>query len=234
MPFPASRRDAWVFDLDNTLYDPCTDLFAQIDVRMTGYVSGLLGLEAGEARLLQKRYYAEHGTTLAGLMAVHGADPRPFLDHVHDIDLSVLDPDPALAALIKALPGRKFVFTNGSRGHAERVTARLGLAGLFDDLFDIEAAQYEPKPRPSAFGHLVERTGIDPSRSVMFEDMARNLAPAHALGFTTVLVASDKDWRHEPEGARPAGLDDPRPDHVHHVADCLKGFLTRVLETPHD
>lgn len=233
-PLKALDYEAWVFDLDNTLYHPSTDLFNQIGARMTDYVCGLLGLEPGAARRLQMQYYTDHGATLAGLMERHGADPAPFLAHVHDIDLSGLAPDPDLAGLIAALPGRKFVFTNGSHGHAERVCARLGLDGLFTDYFDIEDAGFAPKPRPEAFSRLIARHGFQPQGAIMFEDLARNLAPAHALGFTTVLVRSQTDWSHEPEGARPAHSDDPAPEHVHHVADCLKGFLRATLEPAGD
>ncbi len=221
--------DTWVFDLDNTLYPAATDLFAQIDLKMTAYVSRLLSVEPQEARRIQKLYYAEHGTTLSGLMARHDVDPHDFLHFVHDIDLSPLDADPALAQAITTLPGRKLVFTNGSHGHAERIVRKLGLEGLFDDYFDIVAADFQPKPQRAAFDLLIARHGFDPARAVMFEDLARNLEPAHALGMTTVLVQSAKDWSHEPAAARPAGPSDDQPAHVHHVTDCLRSFLTRCL-----
>ena len=216
--------DTWVFDLDNTLYPPDCDLFAQIDVRMTHYVSSLLQVEPLEARRVQKAYYAEYGTTLAGLMALHAVDPHDFLHHVHDIDVSVVDPDPELHALVRALTGKTLVVTNGSRAHADRVVTQLRLEGLFDDHFDIVAAGFAPKPKREAFDRLLEAHAFAPARAMMFEDLARNLEPAAAMGFTTVLVRSGKDWSHEPEGARPAGLED-QPAHVHHVTDCLKGFL---------
>jgi putative hydrolase of the HAD superfamily len=221
--------DTWVFDLDNTLYPAATDLFAQIDAKMTDYVARLLNVEPPEARRIQKLYYAEHGTTLSGLMARHHVDPHDFLHSVHDIDLAPLAPDPGLAQAVAALPGKKLVFTNGSHGHAERVVKKLGLEGLFDDYFDIVAAAFQPKPQRAAFDLLLARHGFDPARAVMFEDLARNLAPAHALGMTTVLVHSAKDWSHEPAGARPAGPGDEKPAHVHHVTDCLRGFLTASL-----
>ena len=223
-PPPRVEYDTWVFDLDNTLYPAECDLFSQIDARMTAYVSALLQVEPGEARRVQKAYYAEYGTTLAGLMAQHQVDPHDFLHHVHDIDVTWVDPDPELATLVRALPGKKLVFTNGSRGHADRVVRRLGLEGLFDDHFDIVATGFAPKPKREAFDRLLEAHAFSPSRAMMFEDLARNLEPAAAMGFTTVLVRSAKDWSHEPEGARPAGAGDA-PAHVHHVTDCLKSFL---------
>jgi putative hydrolase of the HAD superfamily len=211
----AQRKSCWVFDLDNTLYPPQCDLLAEIDRRMTDYVAQLTGLPPAEARILQKRYHDDHGATLTGMIAHHGADPRAFLDYVHALDLSPLQPDPDLARLIADLPGRKFVFTNADRGHADRVSRRLGLHGLFDDYFDIEAGGYAPKPQAVAFATLVARHAIDPHTVVMFDDLARNLAPAAALGFTTVLVA------------RPPA--EPLPDSVHFVAEDLKLFLREAL-----
>lgn len=225
---PALRaHDTWVFDLDNTLYPAECDLFAQIDARMTAYVSSLLQVDPIEARRVQKAYYAAYGTTLAGLMAQHQVDPHDFLHHVHDIDVSLVDPDPDLEHLVRGLPGRKLIFTNGSRAHADRVVRRLGLEGIFDDHFDIVASDFAPKPQLEAFHRLIEAHGFSPARAMMFEDLARNLEPAAALGFTTVLVRSSKDWSHEPEGARPAGSGDT-PAHVHHVTDCLKTFLREL------
>jgi putative hydrolase of the HAD superfamily len=217
-------KTGWVFDLDNTLYPAECDLFAQIDVRMADYVARILGVDLETARAVQKRYLVEHGTTLNGLMTVNGVDPAPYLDYVHDIDLSPVAPDPELARLIGALPGKKIVFTNGSRGHAARVTDKLGLSGLFHHVFSIEDAAYIPKPRPESFTRLIAQCGVEPRRSVFFEDLARNLAPAADLGFTTVLVASAKDWSHEPPEARPAGPGEA-PAFVHHVTSDLKDFL---------
>lgn len=201
-----SHVEAWVFDLDNTLYPSECDLFAQIDVRMRDWVADFLKVSPDEARIIQKRYYADHGTTLKGLMAVHGADPGPYLDYVHEIELDVLEHDALLAE------------------HAERVLEKRGLADLFDAIFDIQAAGFEPKPARIAFDRMAKATGVAPRRAAMFEDLARNLEPAAELGFTTVLVTTGKDWSHEPEGARPAAAGEA-PDFVDHVTDDLTAFL---------
>jgi putative hydrolase of the HAD superfamily len=226
-----SSKTGWVFDLDNTLYPAECDLFAQIDVRMSEYVARALSIDVETARVTQKQYLVEHGTTLNGLMTVNGLDPAPYLDYVHDIDLSPVAPDPELARLVEALPGKKIVFTNGSRGHAERVTDKLGLGGLFHHFFSIEDANYIPKPRAEAFARLIAQCGVEPDQSVMFEDLTRNLEPAATLGFTTVLVTSTKDWSHEPIEARPAGAGDA-PAFVHHVTSDLKGFLRDIAAAP--
>jgi putative hydrolase of the HAD superfamily len=219
---------AWVFDLDNTLYPSECDLFAQIDARMRAWVARYLGVSEDEARAVQKRYYAEHGTTLKGLMANHGAIPNEYLDFVHDIDVSVVPPDAILRARIEALPGTRIVFTNGSEGHARRVLKQRGLEGVFDRMFDIVACGFEPKPARVAFERMMDACAVDPAASAMFEDLPRNLEAAHALGFTTVLVRTGHDWSHEPEGARPAGRGEA-PACAHYVTDDLTHFLGEVL-----
>jgi len=226
-----SHIDSWVFDLDNTLYPSHCDLFAQIDVRMTDFVARTLSLPRAEAKALQKRYYAEHGTTLSGLMAVNRIHPSAFLDYVHDIDLSPLDGVPDLSAALSALPGKRYVFTNGSLRHAENITRKLKIDHLFDGMFDIAAANYLPKPRPEAFDRFFDVTGAAPNSSAMFEDLARNLVPAHARGMTTVLVRAGKDWG-PPSEEKTAGEHPGHPPHVHHVADDLAHFLGSLTFKP--
>lgn len=221
-------RQVWVFDLDNTLYPAECDLFAEIDQRMTDFVARFLRLPRDEARAVQKSYYAEHGTTLNGLMSMHGMEPDEFLAHVHEIDLSPLPRTPELAEAISALPGRKFVFTNGSRGHARRVTDYMGLGDVFDGQFGIEDSHFTPKPDLSSYQAFNRVFGIAPEEAVFFEDLARNLAPAHAMGFATVLVQSEKDWSHEPAAARPAGIGDDLPPHIDYVTRDLTGFLRAI------
>lgn len=212
------RVEAWVFDLDNTLYPPSSDLFAQIDVRMREFVAGFLGVDQDEAYRVQKQYFREYGTTLRGMMERHGMEPGPFLGHVHDIDLAPVAPDPALDAVLGRLPGRKLIFTNATASHAERVMDRLGVRPRFEAVFDIVDAAYLPKPRPEVYAAMVERHGIDPTRAVMVEDIAWNLAPAAALGMTTVWVRNETPW----------GVEGRDGDHVHHVADHLTSWLETV------
>lgn len=222
-PFAAIRY--WVFDLDNTLYPPDRALFSQIDARMAGFIGEFLGLPPERAREVQKRYYRTYGTTLRGLMEEHGLDPHRFLDHVHDIDHSVIAPDAALAEAIEALPGRKYILTNGTRYHAESVSGRLGIAHLFDDVFDIVAAEFAPKPTREPYERFLAATGVEPGRAAMFEDLARNLEVPHALGMRTVLVTSevaDSDRAYWEE----AGNDG---DHVDHRTSDLASFLGDIL-----
>ena len=224
------ERDTWVFDLDNTLYPAECDLFAQIDERMTDFVARYLDMDRSQARALQKQYYAEHGTTLKGMMTMHGMAPDDFLAHVHQIDLTSLPHMPDLCDAIAALPGRKLVYTNGSRRHAERVTGWMKLGGSFDGLFGIEDSAFTPKPSQAAYDAFCAHHDVDPARAVFFEDLERNLAPAHAMGFATVLVGSDKDWSHEPVEARPASADEADHPHVDYLTNNLTGFLQDVLQ----
>jgi putative hydrolase of the HAD superfamily len=180
--------DCWAFDLDNTLYPASSNLFGLMDVKMGAFISTLLGVDATEARTIQKRFFVDHGTTLAGLMAHHDIDPRDYLDFVHDIDLTVLDPDPLLARAIAALPGRKIIFTNADADYAGRVLDRLGLTDLFDGMFDIHDADYQPKPEISAYHRFCASHKVDPTRTIMVEDMARNLRPAKLLGMATLWI----------------------------------------------
>lgn len=209
----------WIFDLDNSLYPASANLFALIDIRMGEYIQRLLACDPVEARRVQKHYFHEHGTTLAGLMAAHGVDPHEFLDYVHDIDLARISADPALVAAMDRLPGRKFVFTNGDEAYASRVLDKLGLANAFDGLHDIHAMDYVPKPNPAAYGALCERHGIEPRSALFVEDMARNLEPAKALGMTTVWV--DNGSERGNHGADPAFID-------YRVAD-IGEWLTEIL-----
>ena len=211
--------DCWIFDLDNSLYPASCNLFELIDIRMGEYVQRLLACDPDEARRVQKAHFNAHGTTLAGLMASHGIEPREFLDYVHDIDLARITADPALVAALDRLPGRKLVFTNGDEAYARRVLDKLGLANAFDGCHDINAMDYVPKPDPRAYAAMCERHGIDPSTALFVEDMARNLKPAKALGMTTVWIDN---------GSEQGGYGDDR-DFIDYRTDDIAGWLNDIL-----
>lgn len=221
-----SAIDVWVFDLDNTLYPPSCNLFAQIDIKMRAFISDLLQVDGDEAYRLQKQYYRDHGTTLSGLMQVTGIAPDKFLNFVHDIDVSVVPPNEALGVALQRLPGRRLVFTNGTVAHAKRVLDRIGIRDHVEDIFDIVHADFIPKPRLETFERFVAKHEIDPKRAAMFEDLDRNLAPAHALGMTTVLVRST-DGHADPAVRGWGEVPDDAP-HVHFRTDDLAKFLTTI------
>lgn len=216
----------WVFDLDNTLYPRHCDLFAQIDWKMTDYVAELLNLPKDEARKLQKDLYREYGTTLNGLMERFQIDPQHFLDSVHDIDYSPVDPNPALGQLIAALPGRKHIFTNGDVPHARRTTDRLGITQHFDKVFDIVASDMVPKPDEAPYKKFMLDHDVMPQNAVMFEDMPRNLDVPKTMGMCTVLVVPAQGSEHSAEGWE---HEVSNGSIIDFATDHLDGFLADVL-----
>src|SRR6201995_2757020 len=218
--------DTWVFDLDNTLYPHHVNLWQQGDQRIGEFIAAYLKISEEEARIIQKDYYRRYGTSMRGMMTEHGVHADDYLAYVHQIDHSPLEPNPAMGAAIAKLPGRKLILTNGSTDHAAKVLERLGIGSHFDAVFDIIAAELEPKPAPQTYQKFLALHAVDPTRAAMFEDLSRNLVVPHQLGMTTVLVVPDgskdvvrEDW--ELEGREAA--------HVDHVTDDLTGFLRGLV-----
>jgi putative hydrolase of the HAD superfamily len=224
-----AQVDAWVFDLDNTLYPHHANLWEQVDNRITTWIADHFGVDGLTARAIQKHYYQTHGTSLRGLMLDEGIAPEAFLSFVHDIDHSSLAADPALGLALASLPGRKLIFTSGSRQHAHNVIAKLGIDEHFEDVFDIVSAEFLPKPARATYERFLAQHGVDPARAAMFEDLARNLEVPAALGMRTVLVV--------PRGSETIvreawELEGREETHVHHVTDDLTGFLTGLRLRP--
>jgi putative hydrolase of the HAD superfamily len=221
-PRSFSHVDTWVFDLDNTLYPHHVNLWQQVDARIGEFISAYLKISPEQARVIQKDYYRRYGTSMRGMMTEHGVRADDYLAYVHQIDHSPLQPNPAMGAAIAKLPGRKLILTNGSVDHADAVLKRLGFGQHFEAIFDIIAAELEPKPAPQTYQKFLTLHGVDPLKSAMFEDLARNLVVPHQLGMTTVLVVPDgseevvrEDWELEGRGEA----------YVDHVTDDLTGFL---------
>jgi putative hydrolase of the HAD superfamily len=221
--------DTWVFDLDNTLYPSDSDLWPKIDARITLFLAELFGLDGMSSRALQKYYYQQHGTTLNGLMLEHDIDAAQFLSFVHDIDRSSLAPDLKLAAAISALPGRKLILTNGSRAHALATAHQLGLSDIFEDVFDIVAADLLPKPAEQTYLRFFDKHGVDPSRSAMFEDIVHNLKVPHARGMVTTLVVPR---RGQVDHREPWEMVKEVPPHVDFVTEDLGSFLQTIAMAP--
>ncbi|QPF84606.1 pyrimidine 5'-nucleotidase [Bradyrhizobium genosp. L] len=217
--------DTWVFDLDNTLYPHHVNLWQQVDARIGEFVSNWLNVTPEEARRIQKDYYLRYGTTMRGMMTEHGVKADDYLAYVHKIDHSPLQPNPAMGAAIAELPGRKLILTNGSVDHVDAVLGRLGIGDHFDGVFDIIAADLEPKPAPQTYQKFLKLHDVDPARAAMFEDLARNLVVPHELGMVTVLVVPDGSQEVVRETWELEGRD---AAHVDHVTDDLTGFLQRL------
>jgi putative hydrolase of the HAD superfamily len=214
--------ETWVFDLDNTLYPHHVNLWQQVDARIGEFIGNYLKVDPIEARRIQKDYYRRYGTSMRGMMTEHGVRADDYLAYVHSIDHSPLQPNPAMGAAIAKLPGRKLILTNGSTDHADKVLERLGIGSHFEAVFDIVAAELEPKPAPQTYRRFLDLHHVDPAHAAMFEDLSRNLVVPHQLGMATVLVVPDgsqdvvrEDWELEGRDA----------DHVDHVTDDLTGFL---------
>ena len=228
--------ETWVFDLDNTLYPHHLNLWQQVDVRIRDFIAEFLKVPHEQAFRIQKDYYKRYGTTMRGLMTEHGLNPDDYLEFVHQIDKALdaadyqidhspLTPNPALGAALEKLPGRKLILTNGTRKHADAVMRRLAVHEHFEDVFDIIAADLEPKPLAKTYDRFLARHAVDPTRAAMFEDLARNLEAPHTLGMTTVLVVPEgqrdvfrEEWELE-------GRDAP---HVDHLTDDLADFLAGI------
>ena len=212
--------DLWIFDLDNTLYPRPETMWKQVHERMQGYIIEKLGIDQAAAETMQTEYFQQYGLTMRGLMIHHDVEPDAFNEYVHDVDISEIQPNPALGEAIAALPGRRVIHSNASMGHVENVLGRIGIADAFHDAFDIRTSEYTPKPARVAYDRVLEETGGDPARAAMFEDIAHNLVVPHALGMRCVYVPTACDWAS-------LGATD---EHVHFVAEDLTGFVQAVAK----
>ena len=222
-----SHVTTWVFDLDNTLYPPDCGIWPKIDERITLFLIQLFGLDGQSAQALHKHYYLRHGTTLRGLVEENIEDAERYLEFVHDIDRSDLKPNPVLAREVQRLPGRKLIFTNGSRNHAILTARQLGLDGLFEDAFDIVAAGLTAKPSEAAYDAFFKRYEVDPQGAAMFEDVAKNLVVPKARGMTTTLVTTKPGHADNREAHDHATLDAAAAV-ADFVTDDLGEFLARL------
>ena len=210
--------ETWIFDLDNTLYPITEKLLGDLDRHMGRFIADFLNVDRDEARRVQKTYFRQYGLTMRGLMIHHGLDPARYFDQMQPMDLEDIDPDPALAAAIRRLDGRKIIYTNASIRHATMVLERLGMAAAFDAIFDIAAADYVPKPSLDAYRALCRIHGIAPGRAVMIDDIARNLVPAAEIGMTTVWLKTGAEWARSVADT----------GHIHHATSDLLAWLEQV------
>jgi len=218
--------DVWVFDLDNTLYSPDCRLFDQIDERMGLFIADRLSVDRVEARRIQKDFFFRYGTTLAGLMKEYNIEPDDFLPFVHDIDRSIIPQDKALDLAIAALPGEKFICTNGTVSHAQATLEEIGISDHFKDIFDIKTFGYEPKPAKTAYDAMLKAAGFNPQKAAMFEDIARNLEVPHEMGMKTVLITSPNNV--DSAMINHLNGDDKGAHYVHHTTTQLSDFLNKI------
>ena len=210
----------WLFDLDNTLYSGDTKVFDQVDKKMSKFISEKLKVSEVEAKKIQKNYFHEYNTTLNGMIKNHDIDANEFLEFVHDVDLNFLKKDELLENQINRLSGKKIIFTNGSRAHAANVTKRIGIDKLFDGVFDIVDSDFYPKPSIEPYKKIIENYNIEPEYCIFFEDIARNLKPAHELGMKTVWIKNKEPWAAEYSDA----------EFINYRIDNLANFLKEINE----
>ncbi|MDO8812979.1 MAG: pyrimidine 5'-nucleotidase [Gallionella sp.] len=180
----------WIFDLDDTLHNATPHIFPHINRSMTAYLQQHLQLDEKEANALRMHYWQRYGATLSGLIRHHGTDPKHFLWHTHqfpELDRMVLR-EPRLRHVLKALPGRKVVFSNAPQRYAQAVLKLLRVADLFDDVMAVEQARYRPKPDSFGFLRLLRKHRVAAAQCVMVEDSLENLQTAKRLGMRTVWV----------------------------------------------
>jgi putative hydrolase of the HAD superfamily len=182
------KINTWIFDLDNTLYSADSGIFQQVHDLMGKFVSSHLNIDIEDAKIIQKNYYKQHGTTLRGMMDNHGVDPDHFLAEVHKLDYSIVGPNHKLNEALKKLQGRKIIYTNANMQHALDVLKRIELSNFFDEIYDIKMANYIPKPELAPYEQMVAQFDIETKSSAMFDDIAKNLVPAKNVGFTSVWI----------------------------------------------
>ena len=183
-------RPVWLFDLDNTLHNASPHIFPHINRSMTRYLEQHLGLGLDEANALRMQYWHRYGATMLGLMRHHGTDPDHFLVETHRFDRlhEMMVFERALRGMLRALPGRRIVFSNAPRHYAEAVLQIMGVRRLFEDVVGIEDLDYHPKPGIRAYRSLLQRRRLNAAQCIMLEDSAVNLRTAKRLGMRTVLV----------------------------------------------
>jgi putative hydrolase of the HAD superfamily len=184
----------WIFDLDNTLYSGQTKVFSEVDKKMSAFISKKMNVDLVKAREIQKKYFYEYGTTLSGLMKQDNIDPHDFLEFVHDIDISWLPKDLELKEELIKIKEKKYIFTNGSHAHVENVTKQLGIDGLFDGAFDIVDAHFVPKPHADPYKKMIKKFNIQPTKSILIEDIAHNLEQAKNLGMKTCWLENEETF----------------------------------------
>ena len=210
----------WLFDLDNTLYSGDTKVFDQVDKKMSKFISEKLKVSEEEAKKIQKNYFHEYNTTLNGMIKNHDIDATEFLEFVHDVNLDFLKKDEFLGNQINKLNGKKIIFTNGSKAHAANVTGKIGIDNLFDGVFDIVDSDFYPKPSMKPYKKIIENYNIEPEYCIFFEDIARNLKPAHELGMKTVWIKNKEPWAAEYSDA----------EFINYKTDNLANFLKEINE----
>ena len=218
-----SNKKNLLLDLYGTVYQDLESVFGQVSKLMTKYISEKLNIDLKKAKELQTNYFYKYITSLNCLMIHHDIPPKEFLKYVHDIDLSFMKKDKILRQELENLKMRKLIFTNGSTDHAKNVLRHLGIDDLFQGIFDITDAEYQPKPEPKAFDLMTKKFDLDPSETIYVEDIAKNLSIGKERGCTTVWLINNEEW----------GKMESDKDYIDYKIENLSLFLKelRLLKT---
>ena len=217
------KYDHWIFDLDNTIYDFNLGLFRRVSSRMTEYIKGFFDLNEVDALTLQRDMYKKYGLTLRGLMIEKKINPEPFLEFVHDVDFRELNEDVTLKTLLRKIKGKKSIYTNATFKHAKNILKSMGIFQEFEIIFDIKDANYIAKPDLNSYLMMKKKLGLNDkniSKSIFFEDTAKNLKPARELGMSTVWVENDFN-RKEANILK---------EYINFTGSDLKSILSNMLE----
>ena len=217
------QYDHWIFDLDNTIYDFNLGLFRRVSLRMTQYIAEFFNLNEVDALTLQRNMYKKYGLTLRGLMIEKKIDPEPFLEFVHDVDFSELDEDITLKTLLGTIKGKKSIYTNATFKHAKNILKSMGIFEEFEIIFDIKDANYIAKPDLNSYLMMKKKLGLNDSnisKSIFFEDTAKNLKPASQLGMSTVCIENDFNKK-EAYSLR---------EYINFTGSDIKSILSNMLE----
>jgi len=214
-----------LLDLDGVCYGKHNNyslekVFGQVSNRMTKFISEKLKINKKKAKELQTNYFYKYNTSLNGLMIHHGIPPQEFLKYVHNIDLSFMKKDTVMRNELIQLDMEKFIFTNGSAEHAKNILTHLGVYDLFgrEKVFDIEDAEYVPKPEAKTFDLMTKKFGINPKETIYIEDIAKNLSIGHKRGCSTVWLINDEHF----------GKMDSDKEYISHKIENLSLFLKEI------
>jgi putative hydrolase of the HAD superfamily len=195
------KAPVWFFDLDNTLHDASHAAFGATNRAMTEYIVEHLDMDFDAASALRQHYWHHYGATLLGLVRHHGVRPAHFLEQTHRLPEleSKLRMSAHDRAVLRRLPGRKFILTNAPRDYTLRVMGGLRLLGEFDGILSIEDmtmfGQHRPKPDARMFRHVLARLKLRPEQCVLVEDTLMHQKAAHGLGMRTVWMRRYLDGR---------------------------------------
>ena len=110
------------------------------------------------------------------------------MSEVHKLDYSIVSSNKKLNEELKKLKGQKIIYTNANLKHALDILDRIELSNFFDYIFDIKMANYIPKPDHQPYEQIIKDFNLNPSKSAMFDDIAKNLVPAKKVGFTSIWI----------------------------------------------